>query len=429
MDLTRLSDEEITRQRVRTIVLARWVGVGFAVFQVLAYRTLPYPDGVREIALGLVALFAVSNVAFEVARRRVVHPDAVRRLALVILVTDVLVVSGVTWVYAFDAISVIFAILFLVPIEGAVLFGFAGAIWTWGAVTVLYIGRELLATRYGDPFEFESVTFRMGLVGIVAFIVGSIVQDFVAQRRVTEEALRDAQRANESRRRLMSMLAHDVRAPIAGARSAIDTIVNAGDRIDDDQRARLLAAGRRQAERALFLAADLLDLARVESGTLSVEPRVVQIASLLDRIDDALGDRVVPRVDVGELEVWADPARLEQVVYNLLDNAAKYGEAPYEVHAERDGSEVVLTIRDHGPGVPEQVELFTAFSAAGEGSVGLGVWIVRQLVLAMDGTIEHRDAGPGAAFIVRLPAVDGGARADDHPSSSANGTTAPVSSS
>ena len=428
MDLMTLTDEELARQRVRTIVTARWVGVAFGLFQVIFYRTVPYPDGVQEVAFGLVGLMALSNAVFEVLQRRVRTSQGVTRLALAVLASDVLIVSGVTWVYAFDAVSVIFAVLFLLPIEGAVLFGLPGAAWTWGAVAALYTGREWFSTRYGLPFEFESVTFRMGLVGIVALIVGFLVRDLVRARMETDEALQVARHANESRSRLISMLAHDVRAPIAGVRSAVSTIRNAGERIDAEQRDRLLAAGGRQADRALFIAADLLDLARVETGTLSVEPRQTPLVPMLDRIRDVLGDRIDPEIDVGDLTVWADPARLEQVLYNLLDNAAKYGEPPVEVHAEPDGDEVAITVRDHGPGVSEDVDLFTPFSAAGEGAVGLGAWIVRHLVTAMDGTIEYRDGAPGACFVVRVPArspaVAGQASATD--SRSTSGTTAPV---
>lgn len=403
METIRAAEDEIARQRVGTIVLARWVGVAFALFQVFAYQTLPYPDGVRAVALGIVALLAATNVVFEVLRRREMTADDLRRLSLALLVTDVLTISGFTWVYAFDGISVIFAILFLLPIEGAVLFGLPGAMWTWGAVAVLYTGRELFGTRYGNPFEFESVTFRVGLIGIVGFIVGRLVRDLVRQRHETMLALRVAREANESRSRLISMLAHDVRAPIAGARSAFDTLRMADGRIADEQRDRLLAAGRRQADRALFISADLLDLARVEAGTLSVELREVELEALLEGLSEVLGNRAAPLVDVRGLRVWADPARLEQVVYNLLDNAAKYGTDPVEVSAVVVGDEVELSVRDHGAGVPEEVDLFAAFSGAGAGSVGLGMWIVRELVQAMDGTIAYRDADPGACFIVRLP--------------------------
>lgn len=419
METTEPTEHTIALQRLRTIVLARWFGAVFAVFQVLAYRTLPYPDGVREFALGLIVVFAASNVAAEVVRRRELTATQLRRLALAVLVTDVVMASAITWVYAFDGVSAIFTILFLLPIEGAVLFGLPGAMWTWGAVALLYAGREWFGTRYGNPFEFESVTFRVGLIGIVGGIVGVLVRDLVRQRRETLRALHEAEQATESRTRLISMLAHDVRAPIAGARTAVDTLTTLGDRASPDQRARLLAAGKRQADRALYLAADLLDLARVEAGILSVDLQRVALAPLLHRVQEVIGERAAVSATVGELAVVADPARLEQVLYNLLDNAAKYGEPPIEVVARSVSGGVLLTVRDHGDGVPEDVDLFSPFAAAGDGAVGLGVWIVGHLVPAMGGTVEYRDADPGARFDIRLPVPP-----EDRPGSAAAGRAA-----
>lgn len=426
------SEAAIDSRRVRTIVTVRWLGALFALGQVLSYRTMPYPPGVREAALAIVAVIAVSNGGAELWWRRVEAPVDVRRLALVVLVVDVLCLSGLTWVYAFDDLSALFAILFLLPIEAAVVFGLPGALWTWGAVAVLYTGREWFSLRYGLAFEVESITFRIGLIGIVALIVGLLVRDLVDQRRATAAALEEAERSEESKSRLVSMLAHDVRAPIAAARSAFDTLVAGGGELEPAVRDRVVVAGRRQADRALLLARDLLDLARVEAGTLTVDPAEVELAGLVETLDTVLAGRVAVDADVGELRVVADPARLEQVLFNLLDNAAKHGQPPIEVTARRVGDEVELTVRDHGPGIPDGVELFTPFSHAGEGSVGLGMWIVRQLVEAMDGTVHHEHADPGARFVLTLPAPRGTAAPDqapDTPSSSVSGTTSPVSRS
>ena len=413
------------RGRVRTIVMVRWLGVVFTVVQVFSYQMLPYPPGVREAALVIVAVMALSNIVFEVVRRRARTLHGLQRLGLAILVVDVLTLSGLTWVYAFDSVSALFAVLFLLPIEAAVLFGLAGAMWTWGAVAVLYTGREWLGTRYGNPFEPESLTFRIGLIGIVALIVGWLVRDLVAQRQATVAALHEAERAEQSRTRLISMLAHDVRAPIAAARTAFDTLRATGDRLPGDQRERVLAAGRRQADRALLLARDLLDLARVEAGTLVVTTQDVDLPAAVARVQEALSEHVQLRTDLDGAHVLADPARLEQVLFNLIDNAVKYGAQPIEVSARRDDAEVVIAVRDHGAGVPAGVELFTPFSHAGEGSVGLGMWIVRQLVQAMAGSVTHEAADPGARFVVRLPAGQGVAT----DSSSESGTTSPVSRS
>lgn len=401
--------DPVAVRRVRLLVRARWLGVLFGLLQTATYATLPYPPGVQEAAYAIVGLMAAANLVFEVLLRRLTADRDVRRLAAVMLVLDVMALSGLTWVFAFDTLSALFVILVLLPIEGAVLFGLGGALWTWAAVAALYTGREAFGTRYGNPFELESVTFRVGIIGLVALIVGQLVRDLVAQREATAAALADAERAESSRSRLVSVLAHDVRAPIAAARSALDTLRVGEGHLDAARRLQVIEAGRRQADRALLLARDLLDLARAESGTLEVDRVPVDMRDLVDQVVSLLAGSVDVRTDVAAVHAAADPARLEQVLFNLLENAGKYGRPPFEVSAVRAGDEVELVVRDHGDGVPGEVDLFAPFAHAGEGSVGLGMWIVRQLTEAMGGTVEHRHADPGAAFVVRLPS----AAADD----------------
>lgn len=423
------------RRGVRTMVLARWIGVAFALLQVTTYATQPYPPGVQELAFGVVAFLAVSNVVAEVVRRRVLVEPQWRRLALALLVTDVLVLSSLTWLYAFDSVSALFAVLFLLPIEGAVLFGLPGAVVTWGAVAVLYVGREFHAMRYGSPFEVDSVTFRVGLIGIVALIVGRLVRDLTDQRERAEQALEEVQRLDDFRTRLIAMLAHDLRSPLASTRGTFELLDRAWDRLSQQQRQQLVVGGQRQVDRLLVLVRDLLDMARVQSGALQLATTVVAVDEVAARVVELTGtDDVV--VDVGGTAVLADPARLEQVLFNLVGNALEHGAGPVEVVARTDDEgAVLLQVRDHGEGVPEGLDLFARFSGGADGSVGLGLWIVRHLVEAMDGAVWHESAAPGARFVVRLPAAAPVAptrplvQLGATPSSSASGTTSPLSRS
>lgn len=423
------------RRGVRTLVLARWVGVAFGLLQVTTYATLPYPPGVQQAAFAVVALLAVSNLAAEVVRRRLLERAQWQRLALVLLVTDVLVLSGLTWLYAFDDLSALFAVLFLLPIEGAVLFGLPGAVTTWAAVAVLYLGRELFATRWGQPFEVDSVTFRVGLIGIVALVVGRLVRDLTEQRERAEQARDEVQLLDDFRTRVISMLAHDLRSPLASTRGTFELLDRAWDRLSDRQRTELVVGGQRQADRALLLVRDLLDMARAADGALRLTTTPVALDGVVDRVVE-LTQCADVMVDVPDLVVMADEARLEQVLCNLLDNSAEHGAGRIEVTARRDGCDaVVLEVRDHGPGVPAGVDLFGRFGSGVDGSVGLGLWIVRHLVAAMDGAVWHESAEPGARFVVRLPAVPTArvrppaAQLGATPSSSASATTSPLSRS
>jgi signal transduction histidine kinase len=114
----------------------------------------------------------------------------------------------------------------------------------------------------------------------------------------------------------------------------------------------------------------------------------------------------------GEVRCALDPDRMDQVVSNLLSNAVKYGrEGPVEVRVRREQDRAVLEVEDHGIGVaPEDQErIFERFERAVParhfGGIGLGLWIVRQLVEAHGGTIRVRSVpGQGATFTVELPA-------------------------
>ncbi len=392
------------RNRQRAIVVARWAGVVFALVQVTTYDAAAYPDGSQSIAYGLVIALAVINGVTHVLSRRLGTETALHRLALAALGADVLLVSAVVWVYAFDPLSAIFVVLILLPIEGAMQLGLRGAMGTWGAVSLLYLVREWLGTLYGDPWEWTSVTFRVGVIGIVALIVGQLVRDLVEQREVTRLALTEARRADDGRARLVSILAHDVRAPLSAIRSGLALLGTAGDRLTEGQRSEIENAALRQTDRALLLARDLLDMARSESGALGVEPGDVELHPLVAEVGELASLSALLQIEVADgLRVYADRARLEQVLHNLLHNAGRYGAGPFIVTGTRIRGGVEIVVRDHGPGVPTDADLFAPFAGNGQGSVGLGIWTVRALTEAHGGTVDHQAADPGASFVVWLP--------------------------
>lgn len=395
---------QLARRRHRTLTLARALGVGFAVLQITLYATLPYPDGVQEAAYASVGVFAVYAGLVEVARRRLATTRDARRLALWSVVGDTSFVSLLIGLYAFDPVSALFVVLLLPAVEGAVFFGFAGAMWTWLAVSVLYGLREALGPVWGNPFELDSLTFRVGVLGIISLIVGRLVRDLDLQREATSAALAEARRAEDWRARLVAVLAHDVRSPMASVASALDLLSQHRDELDEQQFDRVVDGARRQSARALLLARDLLDLARVDDGELRLAIVPLEVGQLFDELLALFPPSVEVVVDDGGLTVPADPARIEQVLYNLLENATKYGRGPIELSARSVPGAVELSVRDHGPGLPADVRPFDRFGGSGEGSVGLGTWTARLLAEAHGGAVRYEDAAPGARFVVTLPA-------------------------
>lgn len=406
--------EDLLRSE-RSMVMVRWVAAAFALIQILAYEDAPYPEQIPVFALGLasVGLLVVGNAAIWLGSRRVSRSD-VRRLALAGLALDVLVAEAIVWLWAFDPGSALWAVLYVLPLEGAIKFQLPGALGTWAAITALYIGREFWGHATYEDFnlQWNSITFRMGIGLLIALVGGLMARNLTRQRALVEDALARLRGIDRLRAGLVSTLAHDVRNPLAAIRGTLSTLISPrGGRISTATRLELLRSADQQAGRLERLAVDLLDLARLERGRLELtfqdvrlEPLVRQALAYLEE-----GDRIQVEVP-DEIVVRADAGRVEQIVVNLATNALRYGRPPFELEGSAGNGEVVIEMRDRGDGIPpdEQPTLFEPFRAERDtSSVGFGLAIVKALSEAHGGSASYRDLeGGGACFVVRLP-IDG----------------------
>jgi signal transduction histidine kinase len=403
---TRLED---VRRSEQTMVQVRWAAVVLAAVQVLAYREQPYPPGIRTEALLLVAGLAVANVAIWLLSRRVHTLGRARLLSLGALSLDVLVASGFVWLYTFDQLSALWAVLFVLPLEGAIRFGLMGALAAWAAATALYTAREVWGSReYNYPLLWNSITFRMGIGFLIALVAGLMARTLTRQRAHLEDALVELRRTDGLRSRLVATLAHDVRNPLTTIRGTLKTLARHGKRLDETTRDELVDTADHQAERLERLATDLLDLARLEAGRLDLHLQETNLRAVVTAalsFADPAGryENEVPP----ELSTVADAGRLEQVVVNLALNAIRYGRPPFAIEAEPASETVVLRFRDHGPGIPaeERAALFEPFRVESDrSSVGLGLAIVKALVEAHGGEVAYESNRPrGAVFRVTLP--------------------------
>lgn len=204
---------------------------------------------------------------------------------------------------------------------------------------------------------------------------------------------------------LMATLAHDVRSPLS-------TVLGTLEILDDepalDGRYRpLLAAATRQTQRVIKLATGILEVERVEHGSLVLDRADVRLAEVAANVATLTQPDAV-EVDVApDLVVRADAERLEQVLFNLTSNALRHGRAPVVISGTVTPGGVEVAVEDHGDGVPEAdvPYLFDRFSTADHspGSVGLGLWIVRTLVEVHDGEVRYDAPRGGARFVVTLP--------------------------
>jgi signal transduction histidine kinase len=205
----------------------------------------------------------------------------------------------------------------------------------------------------------------------------------------------------------MVTLAHDVRAPLTSVQMVLEMLAE-DPPPDPDDRVRLTGSALRQTARITRLAGGLLDVGRIEHGTLRLDRRPVPLRAAAESAAALTPAAAVTVVEVPDgLTVEADPDRLEQILVNLVGNAARHGLAPIVIAATASGGVVNVTVRDHGGGVPPERrdQLFERYSGGGGDSVGLGLWIVRELARAHGGDARYEPADPGARFVVALPAA------------------------
>jgi signal transduction histidine kinase len=403
------SSEDLRRSE-RTMILVRGIGALFAAYQVLVYDTQPYPSAAyRNMGLALAGVLALGDLAIWLAQKRLRALPHVRAIALAGLALDIAVASGFVWLFAFDQTSALWVVLFILPLEGAILFQLSGALGAWLVITLIYIGREVWgSSRFEYELQWSSVSFRMGVGLLITLVGGLMARDLTQQRTRLRAALAQVRRVDRLRASLVDTMAHDVRNPLTAIRGAIKTVLGQGDRIDQQTKAELLSGADLQAGRLERLAADLLDLARLERGRLDLSLQEVKLREAVETALSFADDqgRYEVRIDPS-ITVRADPGRLEQIVVNLAANALRYGKPPFLAEAGVSNGDVRLELRDHGPGVrPEETAmLFEPFrSEPSRESVGLGLAIVKALSEAHGGTVSYEPNTPrGACFSVRLP--------------------------
>jgi PAS domain S-box-containing protein len=301
-----------------------------------------------------------------------------------------------------------------------------------------------------DQYSTESGEIRLADAALTAVKnPDGTVEFFIFQANdITErkhaEAERDKllQSLKENDRRkdeFLAMLAHELRNPLAAIRSAVS--LNAVSSSSEDRRWSDDVISR-QVRQLARLVDDLLDVSRITQDKIRLKKERVDALAVLDRAVDVVRPLMQERqhrlsvnydTSAIDLELEVDPARLEQVVVNLLTNSAKYtergGTITLEAHVDRSrtkaGTEecAVITVTDNGIGIPSDrvAEMFELFAqgersmARSEGGLGLGLTIVRKLVEMHGGTVAAFSGGPGTGskFTIRLPLTPATASSGD----------------
>jgi hypothetical protein len=262
----------------------------------------------------------------------------------------------------------------------------------------------------------RDVTELLVSVGYVRDTRSGPVRRLVITLRGTQQRAR----LERSRAELVSTVAHELRAPLTSVKGFTATLLAKWSRFSDDQKRVMLETVNADADRVTRLITELLDVSRIESGRIEVRRQLVDIPERARKI-------IAGRVASGEAEdrfqldaahdlpeTWLDADKIDQILGNLVENAVRHGAGIVSVVVQRarvngdEGEAVTVSVRDQGEGIPPEmsVRVFRQFwRGKRRGGTGLGLYIVKGLVEAMDGdiTVTHAPGG-GAEFRFTVPA-------------------------
>jgi signal transduction histidine kinase len=222
-------------------------------------------------------------------------------------------------------------------------------------------------------------------------------------------------RLDRERSDLVATVAHELRSPLTGVKGFVQALLNRWDRLNDEQKKLMLTTVHADSDRLSRLITELLDVARLDTGRLSMHSRPCDVGVLTHRVVESVRAGAPHRIDYSAPDdlphVWADPDKFTQVLTNLLENAIRHGSPPVQVTASVEGDLVTVQVDDHGDGIPPEIRLraFTKFWTTGQrGGSGLGLYLVNGLVRAHGGTVTIDDApGGGARIVTTWPAFAG----------------------
>ncbi|MDX6245613.1 MAG: two-component system, OmpR family, sensor histidine kinase KdpD [Frankiales bacterium] len=288
------------------------------------------------------------------------------------------------------------------------------------------VGDDWIPVAAGGSATGAEVTYavranlRLRLTGDVKAMAPRLIDGFGAQAAAAldrERLRRQAAEAgalaegNRIRTALLAAVGHDLRTPLASVKAAVSSLRQTDITLSDDDRLTLLATIEEGADRLDGLIGNLLDLSRLQTGSLDPIMRPTALDEVAPLALRGLTGPV--RLDLPEdlPLVGTDPGLLERVLANVLANAVRYSPAgrPPTLRARADSTGVTVEVVDHGPGIPAEAKgrIFEAFQRLDDrssGGVGLGLAVAKGFVEAMGGTLRAFDTdGGGLTMQVRLP--------------------------
>jgi two-component system, OmpR family, sensor histidine kinase KdpD len=264
----------------------------------------------------------------------------------------------------------------------------------------------------GHPLAAQD---RRVLEAFAAQATVALRQERLEQTAATANTLAEVDRLRTA---LLNAVSHDLRTPLASAKAAVGTLRTPDLALSDEDRAELLATAEESLDRLGGLVENLLDMSRLQAGSLALAIQPIDVADVISAALTSLGQtasEVIIRVPEDTPEVAADPALLERAIANLVQNAVRHSppDAPPQVTVSAYRAAVEIRVIDCGPGVPVEdwEKIFQPFQRLGDrdntSGVGLGLALSRGLVEAMSGTLSpEATPGGGLTMIIALPAAN-----------------------
>lgn len=286
-------------------------------------------------------------------------------------------------------------------------------------------GILLVGSVRGGAFAERETELIEKAAGLLGMTISAPLRVEALQARIglLEDMCRRQEENLKTKTDLISMASHELRHPLTLIMGFSEVLREYGQTLDGRESREIIEKLRKAADRLRRSVINMMEVSRLESGKLAVDLEDVDLVSMVGSLVEELrarsSDNVV-EVDIEEdaAHIVADRDKLEIILFNLMDNAAKYSPpgSRIEIFAHRAGKEVVLGVKDEGQGISEEnlnfiFQPFRKGESVEGGTIkgmGLGLYIVNRLVEAHDGRIEVRsERGKGSTFTVHIPQPTG----------------------
>lgn len=413
------------RRTERALWRIRWFGIALGLFQVTTPTpvvNMRPPRSSEVIALAGLGLLLLNNFIVGRALKRNVNIGA---LAFGL---DIAAIWTMTWAYNFNRYDMTWVVLLVLCLEGAIRYQLRGAMVPVAVAIPLDFIREAFINT---PYQFQDVSYRIGMMAIVGAVAGVMARDLRRERAQAEDRAAELTRLAEQERATIARLqeldamksdfvaiaSHELRTPLTAMQGSIKTL-SARHNLTDAERDTLLDMLNRQTDRLAHLVEDLLIVSNIENDRVGVEIEPTDMHVVVDHMLEELGARASARVSCAigpDLTAFrTDELRFGQIIRNLVENALKFSPddtiVRASIHRAPDG--LLLEVSDDGRGIdPEAIpHLFDRFYQVGGAlrrigdGFGLGLYITKRLVDALGGTITvDSEVGRGTTFKIWFP--------------------------